>query len=157
MPDDEIALEVLRETGPMAVTSANRTGEPAATTVTDAAVQLGPAVSVYLDGGPRTSQEPSTILDCTKADPVVLRAGAISVEQLREVLGPVELVDPFAEQPPDDAVVEADPEIDPATGERVPLDGPIDLAKHEDPSEVTTEDLSENPSEPEQPDHEVNP
>ena len=87
MPDDEIALEVLRETGPLAVTSANRTGEPAATTVTDAAVQLGPAVSVYLDGGPRTSQEPSTIIDCTGEHPVVLRLGAIGRERLEEILG----------------------------------------------------------------------
>ena len=87
MPDDEIALEVLRETGPLAVTSANRTGEPAATSVTDAAVQLGPAVSVYLDGGPRTSQEPSTIIDCTGEHPVVLRLGAIGRERLEEILG----------------------------------------------------------------------
>ncbi|UUZ45614.1 L-threonylcarbamoyladenylate synthase [Janibacter limosus] len=87
MPDDEVALDVLRETGPMAVTSANRTGEPAATTITDAAVQLGPAVSVYLDGGPRTSREPSTIIDCTGETPVVLREGAIARERLEEILG----------------------------------------------------------------------
>ena len=87
MPDDEVALDVLRETGPMAVTSANRTGEPAATTITDAAVQLGPAVSVYLDGGPRTSQEPSTLIDCTGETPVVLREGAIARERLEEILG----------------------------------------------------------------------
>lgn len=87
MPDDEIALEVLRETGPMAVTSANRTGEPAATTVTEAAVALGPAVSVYLDGGPRSTQEPSTIIDCTGEVPEVLRLGAIGRERLEEILG----------------------------------------------------------------------
>lgn len=87
MPDDAVALEVLRETGPMAVTSANRTGEPAATTVTDAAVQLGPVVSVYLDGGPRTAQEPSTIIDCTGERPVVLRLGAVGRERLEEILG----------------------------------------------------------------------
>lgn len=87
MPDDEVALEVLRETGPLAVTSANRTGEPAATTVTDAAVQLGPSVSVYLDAGPRTAQQPSTIIDCTGDLPVVLRLGAIARERLEEILG----------------------------------------------------------------------
>ncbi|WP_068262614.1 L-threonylcarbamoyladenylate synthase [Janibacter limosus] len=87
MPDDQVALEVLRETGPMAVTSANRTGEPAATTITDAAVQLGPAVTVYLDGGARTSQEPSTIIDCTGETPVVLREGAIGRDRLEEILG----------------------------------------------------------------------
>lgn len=87
IPDDEVALEVLRETGPLAVTSANRTGEPAATTITDAAVQLGPAVSVYLDGGPRSAQEPSTIIDATGELPVVLRLGAVGRERLEEILG----------------------------------------------------------------------
>lgn len=87
MPDDEVALEVLGETGPLAVTSANRTGQPAATNVTEAAVQLGPAVTVYLDGGPRTTQAPSTIIDCTGERPEVLRQGAISREQLVAVLG----------------------------------------------------------------------
>ncbi|WP_435203184.1 L-threonylcarbamoyladenylate synthase [Janibacter sp. GS2] len=87
MPDDEVALEVLRETGPLAVTSANRTGEPAATTITDAAVQLGPAVSVYVDGGPRTSVQPSTIVDCTGEHLHVLREGAIDRARLEEILG----------------------------------------------------------------------
>ena len=87
IPDDEIALDVLTETGPLAVTSANRSGEPAATTVTDAAVQLGPAVAVYLDGGPRVGQEPSTIIDATGELPVVLRLGAVGRERLEEILG----------------------------------------------------------------------
>lgn len=87
MPDDEVALDVLRETGPLAVTSANRTGEPAATNVTEAAIQLGPSVSVYVDGGPRTSLQASTIIDCTGDVPVVLREGAIDHGQLEDVLG----------------------------------------------------------------------
>ncbi len=87
MPDDEVALAVLRETGPLAVTSANRTGQPAATNVTEAAVQLGPAVSVYVDGGPRDTQQPSTIIDCTGERPEVLRQGAVTREQLVSVLG----------------------------------------------------------------------
>lgn len=82
MPDDEIALAVLKETGPMAVTSANLHGSPAATSVLDAATQLGSAVEVYVDGGPRTSQAPSTILDCTGPAPMVLRHGAISEDDL---------------------------------------------------------------------------
>lgn len=86
MPDDELALEVLEAVGPMAVTSANRTGEPAATTMVEAATQLGAAVKVYLDDGPRSSSQASTILDCTGEVPVVLRAGAISQEQLDRVL-----------------------------------------------------------------------
>ncbi len=88
MPDDEVALEVLQETGPLAVTSANRTGEPAATTVTDAAVQLGPAVSVYVDGGPRDTAQPSTIVDCTGETLQVVREGALERHRLEEILGP---------------------------------------------------------------------
>lgn len=85
MPDDPIALAVLAETGPMAVTSANLHGRPAATTVLDAATQLGAAVAVYVDGGPRATQQPSTILDCTGPAPVVLRAGAISEDDLSAI------------------------------------------------------------------------
>lgn len=90
MPDDELALEVLEAVGPMAVTSANRTGEPAATTMVEAATQLGAAVKVYLDDGPRSSSQASTIVDCTGTAPVVLRAGAISQEQLDRVLAAAE-------------------------------------------------------------------
>ena len=97
MPDDELALALLAETGPLAVSSANRTGHPAATTATDAGFQLGPFVDVYLDAGAREQQQPSTIVDCTKPDPVVLREGAVSVARLREVLGDIELVAPLSD------------------------------------------------------------
>lgn len=91
MPEDDVALALLDAVGPMAVTSANLTGQPAATSVTEAAAQLGAAVSVYLDGGPTTSRTPSTIVDCTGEQPVVLREGAITADQLREVLGETDL------------------------------------------------------------------
>jgi len=91
MPQDETALALLEAVGPMAVTSANLTGQPPATTVVAAAAELGAAVSVYLDGGPTAGSDPSTILDCTGDAPVVLRRGAIGAERLREVLGDVEL------------------------------------------------------------------
>lgn len=91
MPDHEVARHLLEAVGPMAVTSANRSGEPPATTVTDAALQLGDAVSVYLDGGPSAGETPSTIVDCTGETPKVLRAGAITREELKEVLGDLEL------------------------------------------------------------------
>jgi L-threonylcarbamoyladenylate synthase len=67
------------------VSSANRTGQPAATTVDEAEQQLGETVSVYLDGGPCTDNIPSTILDLTGTIPTLLRAGAISVDRLRTV------------------------------------------------------------------------
>ncbi|GAB3112599.1 hypothetical protein GCM10027055_15880 [Janibacter alkaliphilus] len=91
MPDDEVALQLLRVTGPMAVTSANRTGQPAATSVIEAAAQLGSAVEVYLDGGPRVDVQPSTILDCTGDAPVLLREGALPISEIRELLGDVTL------------------------------------------------------------------
>jgi L-threonylcarbamoyladenylate synthase len=102
MPQDDIALALLTEVGPMAVTSANLTGHPPATTATDAAAQLGASVAVYLDGGPTTSTEVSTILDCTGDEFVVLRAGAITEEQVRAVLERTEPDQPEPDQPEPD-------------------------------------------------------
>ncbi|MGJ6962437.1 L-threonylcarbamoyladenylate synthase [Streptosporangium sp. G11] len=87
MPLHAVALDLLKETGPLAVSSANRSGAPAATTAADAEKQLGDSVSVYLDAGPCESDVPSTILDLTTAVPRLLRRGAISVEKLRGVIG----------------------------------------------------------------------
>jgi L-threonylcarbamoyladenylate synthase len=85
MPLHPLALDLLKETGPLAVSSANRTGLPAATTADAAQEQLGEAVSVYLDGGPCQADVPSTIVDLTGGVPRLLRAGAVSVGRLREV------------------------------------------------------------------------
>ncbi len=85
MPLHSVTLEVLKQTGPLAVSSANRHGQPAAISVDEAEQQLGEAVSVYLDGGPCADNVPSTILDLTGTIPKVLRAGAISVDRLRAV------------------------------------------------------------------------
>jgi L-threonylcarbamoyladenylate synthase len=87
VPDHELARAILRRTGPMAVSSANISGQPAALTCDEAIEQLGDAVSVYLDGGPlgRAGGAPSTIVDFTRGESgEVLRRGAISVETLRE-------------------------------------------------------------------------
>jgi L-threonylcarbamoyladenylate synthase len=86
LPDDDVARELLRRTGPLAVSSANRSGRPAATNAEDAVAQLGERASVVLDAGPRTGNAPSTIVDCTVPTPRVLRIGAISLERLREVV-----------------------------------------------------------------------
>jgi L-threonylcarbamoyladenylate synthase len=85
MPEHPVAIELLKETGPLAVSSANRTGEPPATTAAGAQKQLGEDVSVYLDGGPCVADIPSTIVDLTGGVPRLLRAGAVSVGRLREV------------------------------------------------------------------------
>jgi L-threonylcarbamoyladenylate synthase len=85
MPQDPLALELLQETGPMAVSSANLSGKPSPTTAAEARDQLGEAVAVYLDGGPVAGGVASTIVDLTGAQPRLLRRGAISIGKLREV------------------------------------------------------------------------
>ena len=87
MPEDAVALDLLRETGPMAVSSANLTGSAAATTAEQAREQLGESVSIYLDGGTAPGGVASTIVDLTGPTPRLLRRGAISVGRLREVAG----------------------------------------------------------------------
>lgn len=82
MPDDKRALALLKQTGPLAVSSANTTGDPAAQTIEQAQDMLGGRVSVYLDGGPSQSGIPSTILDATGSTPRILRQGAISLDTL---------------------------------------------------------------------------
>jgi tRNA threonylcarbamoyl adenosine modification protein (Sua5/YciO/YrdC/YwlC family) len=86
LPDDELTRDLLRRTGPLAVSSANRSGRPAATTAQQADYQLGDHAAVVLDGGPRESSAASTIVDCTSPTPRVLRIGAIEVDRLREVV-----------------------------------------------------------------------
>ena len=86
MPDDDRALELLGRTGPLAVSSANLTGEPAALDADDAERMLGDSVEVVLDGGASPGAAASTIVDCTGDAPVVLREGAISRAELGEVL-----------------------------------------------------------------------
>ncbi len=86
MPLHPVAIELLTATGPMAVSSANRTGSPPATTVDEAIAAFGDDVSVYLDGGPTAGSVPSTIVDVTGEVPRVLRAGAVPLESLRDVV-----------------------------------------------------------------------
>lgn len=101
MPDHKIALALLQEVGPMAVSSANLTGEPAATTCQQAEAYLGKSVQVYLDGGPSPKGEASTILDLTGITETyddegqitvagtikVVRIGALSIDKIRTIAG----------------------------------------------------------------------
>ena len=91
MPADERALAILKRTGPLAVSSANLTGQEAALNVADAQEQLGESVSVYIDGGPAQIGQASTIVDVTGSVPRILRTGAISVEKLREYNNAIEV------------------------------------------------------------------
>lgn len=89
MPDHDVAREILERTGPLAVSSANKTGMPAATDADQAEEMLGDSVAVIVDAGESPGGEASTIVDCTGAQGRVLRRGALSLEQLNEVLEPL--------------------------------------------------------------------
>jgi L-threonylcarbamoyladenylate synthase len=108
MPREQVTLDVIRAVGPLAVSSANLSGQPPATDVTAAERQLGDGVAVYLDAGPRRTTPRSTIVDLTRAEPHLLRAGALDGEQVLAVargdLDPIEvdLGTPTPVTPPDD-------------------------------------------------------
>ncbi|MBB2773337.1 MULTISPECIES: L-threonylcarbamoyladenylate synthase [Mycolicibacterium] len=87
MPLHPVAIELLREVGPMAVSSANISGRPAAVSAADAREQLGDLVDVYLDAGPSEQQAASTIVDLSGAHPRILRTGPVTAEAVAEVLG----------------------------------------------------------------------
>lgn len=87
MPLQPVAIELLRQTGPMAVSSANVSGQPPATTADEARRQLGDLVDVYLDGGTAEQQAASTILDLSGPQPKILREGPVSAAAIAEVLG----------------------------------------------------------------------
>lgn len=87
MPLHPVILELLREVGPLAVSSANISGRPPATDAGQAREQLGESVGVYLDGGPAEHGVASTIVDLTGDRPRILREGAVSAEDVAEVLG----------------------------------------------------------------------
>jgi L-threonylcarbamoyladenylate synthase len=86
MPKDQAALDLLGRTGPLAVSSANVTGEPAATDADEAERMLGESVEVVLDDGPRSGSAASTIVDCTGTRPRILREGVVSRVELEAVL-----------------------------------------------------------------------
>jgi L-threonylcarbamoyladenylate synthase len=91
MPLHPVAIELLTVTGPMAVSSANLTGHPSPQDCDAAQEMLGDSVAIYLDAGPTPAAVPSSIVDVTGKLPVLLRAGAISADQLREVVPDLEV------------------------------------------------------------------
>lgn len=98
MPAHEVALELLRKTGPLAVSSANVTGQPPAATARAAREQLGDAVRVYLESGPATSGDgaggvASTIVDVSGDAPRILRNGAVGLAELRSVVPEIRDID----------------------------------------------------------------
>jgi L-threonylcarbamoyladenylate synthase len=127
MPLHQVALDLLKRTGPLAVSSANVSGRPAATTADEAMAQLGDSVAVYLDGGPCADDVPSTIVDLTGSVPRLLRQGVITVERLREVI-PLALEDEAL----DDEAAE-----DELSGDEIPRD---ELSEHAIPEDGITGD-----------------
>jgi len=87
MPDHTVALELLKQTGPLAVTSANISGEPSSQTAQEVLSQLGRRIPLILDGGRTPGGKPSTVVDCTSSEPVILRDGPISIDNLKGKLG----------------------------------------------------------------------
>lgn len=91
MPDHELARELLERTGPLAVSSANLTGHPAATDAEAAESMLGDRVAVIIDGGAAADATPSTIIDVTGPRPRLLRLGAVGVAELDRTLADLDL------------------------------------------------------------------
>ncbi len=113
VPDQDATRELLRLTGPLAVSSANKSGRPPALTVAEATEQLGVEVAVYLDGGQSRIGEPSTIIDfASTSDGKVLRQGALSLDEIHRIApAVVGLPEPDPEPEPEPADPQpADPE-----------------------------------------------
>jgi len=92
MPLNPIAIELLNAVGPMAVSSANKTGQPAATNVDEAIAQLGGDVTIYLDGGQTPGNIASTIVDVSSGEIKLLRQGAIPLEEIRLIVPNIEVL-----------------------------------------------------------------
>jgi len=86
MPDHPLALELLRLSGPLAVTSANLSGRPSCVTAAEVFDQLGGRITLILDGGVTPGGQSSTVVDCTGREPLILRSGPISAEEIHSVL-----------------------------------------------------------------------
>lgn len=131
MPADEVALALLTQTGPMAVTSANKHGQSPAQTAAEAREQLGDVVAVYLEAGPVEAAVPSTIIDCTTDEPVVLRTGALSEEEILAVAhaapqtgAPENASGPDAAGPDGADLTHADPDLAAEDASTVRVDRP---------------------------------
>jgi len=87
VPDHVVARSVLRAAGPMAVTSANLSGHPSPSTAQEVFAQLNDRIALIIDGGKTPGGVPSTLVDCTGSQPIVVRQGPISLNQILAVTG----------------------------------------------------------------------
>jgi L-threonylcarbamoyladenylate synthase len=86
VPDHPAALALLQASGPLAVSSANLSGEPSPSTAQQVLEQLGGRIALILDGGTTPGGTPSTVVDCLALEPRILREGPISAMQIRLAL-----------------------------------------------------------------------
>jgi L-threonylcarbamoyladenylate synthase len=141
VPDHENTRELLSRTGPLAVSSANLSGQPAALDVYDAEEQLQDSVAVYLDGGTVSGGQPSTIVDITGDTPHVVRLGALSLAQLRAVVPEITTDledDKPADEKPADAEKPAEDEAKPVEDEK-PTEPEAAASKSEEKDDKPTE------------------
>ena len=82
-PDHEVARALLRAAGPMAVTSANISGQPSPSSAEEVFAQLGGRIELIIDGGKTPGRVPSTVVDCTSNEIKILREGPISLEEIK--------------------------------------------------------------------------
>jgi L-threonylcarbamoyladenylate synthase len=86
VPDHDAPRALAREVGPLPTTSANVSGLPEATDAAGIVEQLGDAVDLILDGGPAHGGPASTVVDCSGASPVIVRVGAMPVDEVVAIL-----------------------------------------------------------------------
>lgn len=158
VPDQDAVRDLLRLTGPLAVSSANKSGRPPALSAQDAADQLGTSVALYLAGGPSPIGEPSTIIDFVSNDQGrVLRQGALSLEEIHRIApdvvaweDPAASDDEQGDEPggeqdgePDGRSAEGLADDAPAEAvEKTPADIPGDLPRQPDDESSTTDEKS---------------
>lgn len=153
VPDHDFTRELLRRTGPLAVSSANVSGRDAALTISDAVEQLGDSVAVYLDAGTMSGPVPSTILDLSGDTPQLLRAGRLSVAEINAVV-PGLLEEPEESTVPEESQEEpAEPAASEGAGESAFSNSAEPASEVSDePSEPAASEISGEPTEPAQPD-----
>lgn len=141
VPDEQLALDLLTLTGPLAVSSANRTGQQAAQTASEAREQLAESVEVYLEGGFRplegTDPVPSTIVDATGLRLRVVREGAISLAEIQRMI-------------PSALGNEPEPEMWSPSADEEPTE-PAELEEPAEPAEPAEPEEPEEPAEPAEP------
>jgi len=86
MPNHPVSLELLRQSGPLAVTSANLSGQPSTITARQVSSQLSGRLPLIIDGGQTPGGQPSTVVDCTGSELVILRSGPLSLHDLKSAL-----------------------------------------------------------------------